>query len=242
MVDNGTDARDQPRDVPRPVGDMDLSGLRGQLEAFDKERSKRQGTPAWAAAWDPVVEQTWATLPVDGESGTDQWVEERRSALGVLDSEVRARLSGGRTPDVLAQGLRRLQEAAYTERSFGRPESATPEMRESLTTFDEAFRDAQRQARELLKSELGLEMLPEQTGLPIDPTRHNVVGSETANTPSQDNTVASQEAPGWTLDGDGLVRADVIRYAAATGNAPLLPSLDEIEDSGLDEGLLGRRE
>ncbi len=216
--------------LARQVQGLDLARLSSRLAALDQEQSDDSdlggampGASAARAALERLREMA-AGQPV---------IAEREAVLAALVGEVEARLREPDRPQDLAQGLRRLGQAAYEERDFGPPpDPATEEVREALADFERAFRQAQTQGRAALEAALGLEMMPDQTALPLDPARHNVVASVAGDDPSRDNTVARQDAPGWLLRGQVLVRADVERYSAAEAGLPV----DEI-----DEAALGKR-
>jgi hypothetical protein len=220
--------QEQLRPLAQRVQSLNLPALAGRLAALDQARDRRgEGQAGFAA---PEAEAALERLRAAGGEG----VADRAAALEALLRDVRGKLAGQRTPEVLSQRLRHLYATVYEEPRFG------GEPRAAAAEFDSAYRDAQRQAQAALKAALGLEAMPDQTGLALDPERHSIIASEAGDDPLRDGTVAAQEAPGWLLDGKVLVAADVVRYTAA-GAKPALPTMDEV--GGRIEGeWLGKRE
>ena len=174
-------------------------------------------------------------------------VAAREAALETLVHETRLKLDARGKPDLIAQGLRRLAEAAYEEKEFdlspcaGLPQEDQDTLLSLLGAFDGELAALQAGARALLSTELRLELMSDQAGETIDATRHKVAASETCDDPASDNTVARQEAPGWLLEGAVIVQADVVRYAYSAGGLPRLPELKDLRARPIDDGLFGRK-
>lgn len=244
----GTPDKHEVDSLARRVQEMDVEGLEARLAALDDERQRRQGEPGKldTSAADEALGSLRELLDA-AEADTAQELEpliaEREAALQALVQETELKLTSGRAPEVVGQGLRRLAEAVYQTRAFS-GQDAPDEIAwptEALTDFDDKLRATQQAARELLERELGLAMMPDQTGQRIDPIRHNVIGSEAGDDPLRDNTVARQEAPGWLLGEDVLAQADVVRYTSSAGGAPLLPDLEDVREHRVDDTMMGKK-
>lgn len=234
--------RPEPKPYPPPPDPLgrgvDLQGLSSRLAALDTERARRpaaEAVPELDISTAQEAQEACRRALQDAEPGWQVALEsalrDREAALETLASETNLKLRAAGQPDLLRQGLRRLEAAAYQDRSFPNPGAVLvgEAAAQALARFDAAFASAQAAARQLLQRHLGLEMMPDQTGAPLRADWHNVIGSEITDNPRRDNTVAREEAPGWLLHGEVLVPADVIRYAASTGGAPLLADLKALE-------------
>jgi hypothetical protein len=186
---------------------LEVHALPGALAALDAERRRREaGPPLDASELRRLLAEARGRAPSEAVALREAWVEELLTA-------VETKLAQRGQPELLAQGLRRLEQLLY-----GTPEPADPR----LAAADGALAALQAAARERLLSEVGLQQLADQTGLPLDVGRHEVVSSEVGDDPARDGTVARQEAFGWLLGDAVLAPARVVRYAAtsARGAAP----------------------
>lgn len=162
------------------------------------------------------------------------------AALDEMVVETDRKLQARGRPDLLSQGLRRLEAALWQEGESLVPPSATdPRIVAKLQRLDQETTAARTALRELLRDELGLIMMPDQTGQPLDPRRHNVIASIPSHDPWRNSTVASQAAPGWMLGDVVLVPADVVRYAG-TGSSLTAPAALADGEADRDEELWGR--
>jgi len=212
---------------------MDLAGLSGRLKALDKESEGH--APAQVDSADARA----ALEALEGIAEGDEMVTRRKEALAAVETEAARKLEAKGDPQAIGHGLRRLGEAVFSEHEL--PTEASGHFAGALQRFDEALAELKGQARELLERELGLRAMPDQTGRPIAPDRHNVVDTESGDDPAKDNTVLRQEARGWLLRDEVLARADVVRYASSIGRAPSLPDLEDVQRERLDEGMVGRK-
>ena len=256
-MDRDAPGRDEHvEDLGKRVEQMDLSTLAQRLAALDQE----QGRPDSAPDGDDARLDTASLTRILAELGplaaaadahTQQSVQaavgDRERALHDLLEVIRLKLAARGEPEIIAQGLRRVEEAVYRQRSFITPDPgicATDPLRvvpALLDEFDSQLAIAQAAARDLLKSELGLEMMPDQTGKRVDPSYHDVGASHSGDDPARENTVSSQESPGWLLEGAVIVAADVVRYTCSSGGAPLLPDLDDVRNLRVDDDLFGQK-
>ena len=225
---------------------MDIAGLPERLAALDAERLRRSAQGGTAAYLDvaparEMIESLREMLPVGPAGEPPAAIAEREAALNALKAEFDRRLQAKDAPDLLALGLRRLEEAVFRPCSFGIPADASAALAHGLRRIDEALTELQGKARDLLEAELALVMMPDQTGRRIDPKRHNVVGSRPVDDPSLDDTVVSQQRSGWLIGEEVLARADVTRYASPTGRTPAFPDLDDVDDGGLDDAMMGKK-
>jgi hypothetical protein len=189
---------------------LEVHALPGALAALDAERRRRESAPALdASGLRRMLADLRGRAPADAVAVREAWVEE-------LLATVAARLAQRGQPELLAQGLRRLEGLLY----------GAPQPEPQLATADAALKTLQAAARERLLSEVGLQRLPDQTGTVLDAGRHEVVSSETGSDPARDGTVARQESSGWLLGESVLMPARVVRYAATAARGAAPPPAD----------------
>ena len=216
---------------------LDLGGLPRRLAALDQERERRGETTSGEFAA-PECEEALVRLRAVAAGDDSVWV--RSEALEGLLAEVRLKLAGGKSGDPPSHRLRHLA-ATLCDAPPAVGAEGGGALGQALAEFDALLRVAQERARDVLRDSLGLAMMPDQTGLPLDPDRHSVTASVSGEDASRHDTVASQEAPGWLLAGGVLVPADVVRYSATSAGAPELPPLEDCRPQAVDPQMLGRR-
>lgn len=242
------DGEDRAAGLARRAQRMDLRGLSARLAALDEEQAHREAsTDAVQAQIDTSsAEEILARLeqqlthaePGDAE-GFRAAISRRKEALTALLEETRRKLEAAQSPEMIGQGLLRLEDAVYREKTFEDAELAAG--RALLDEFDRELLAAQAGARKALESELGLRMMPDQTGEPIRLTHHNIVASQSGEDALRESTVARQEAPGWLLGEDVLSLADVVRYTCPRGAPPQLPDLEDVRSESADHTMFGQR-
>lgn len=203
---------DSLRPLSQRLAELEVYALPGALAALDAERRRREaGPPLDASALRRLLEELQGRVPAEAIAVRARWAEELLTAVAT-------KLAQRGQRELLAQGLRRLEELLY-----GTPEPPDPQ----LAGADAALAALQVAARQRLLGEIGLQRLPDQTGAALDALRHEVVGSEPGADASRDGTVAHQEAYGWLLGDAVLVPARVVRYATTTAPGAASPSADD---------------
>ena len=221
----GTPENKQPESLTplsQRLAELQLHTLPSALAALDAERRRREaGPPLDASALLRLLAEERGRASAEAVAVREKWAQE-------LLAMVEAKLAQRGQPQLLAQGLRRLEDLLYDK-----PQPVDPQ----LAAADAALAALQAAARRRLLEEVGLQRLPDQTGALLDAERHEVVDSEPGDDPSRDNTVARQETFGWLLGDAILLPARVVRYAATLpGDAP--PSI--ADDRGPDMRADGR--